>query len=69
MTASPAGRIPNTGPGGRRRRMGVGAVAFGTSLALGAALIASGAAPRWRLLLALPLFLAALGYFQARDKT
>jgi hypothetical protein len=59
----------NIGPRGRRRRMGVGVVGFGISLALGATLIAGGAAPRWRLLLALPLFVAALGYFQARDKT
>ena len=59
----------NIGPVGRRRRLTVGVVGFGISLALGAALMAAGAAPRWRLLLALPLFVAALGYFQARDKT
>ena len=59
----------NIGPVGRRRRLGIGLVGFGISLALGAALIVGGAAHGWRMLLALPLFVAALGYFQARDKT
>lgn len=66
--SAPAGTA-NIGPRGRRKRLGAGLVAFGVSLVLGAALIASGAAPRWRLVLALPLVVAALGYFQARDKT
>jgi hypothetical protein len=61
--------IANIGPRERRKRLGVGLVAFGISVALGAALIVAGVAPRWRLVLVLPLFVAALGYFQARAKT
>jgi len=67
--ASAPERRANIGPRGRRKRLNAGLVAFAISVALGAALIAGGTAPRWRLVLALPLFVAALGYFQARDKT
>jgi hypothetical protein len=61
--------VANIGPRGRRRRLRFGLIAFAASVALGAALLAADVAPRWRLTLALPLFLAALGYFQARAKT
>jgi hypothetical protein len=62
-------RVANIGPRGRKRRLSFGLIAFGISVGAAYWLIASGAPPRWRLALFLPLFLAALGYFQARDKT
>lgn len=62
-------RVANIGPRGRKRRLGFGLVAFGISAVAAAWLIAGGASPRWRLALFLPLFVAALGYFQARDRT
>jgi hypothetical protein len=69
MNASRAARIANIGPGERRKRLRFGVVAFGVSAAIGALLVASGVRPIWRLPLFVPLFLAGLGYFQARDKT
>jgi fatty acid desaturase len=62
-------RVANIGPRERKRRSRFGLVAFGIGVAAAAALIASGASPRWRLALFMPLFAAALGYFQARAKT
>jgi len=64
-------RVANIGPRGRKRRLSFGLIAFGISVIAAYWLIASGAPPppRWRLALFLPLFVAALGYFQARDKT
>ena len=62
-------RIANIGPGERRKRRGFGHVALGISIALGAALILGGVGQSWRLVLFVPLFLAALGYFQDRDRT
>jgi hypothetical protein len=62
-------RAANIGPREQTRRIRQGVVAFGISVALAAWLIASGASLRWRSLLFVPLFVAGLGYFQARDKT
>jgi hypothetical protein len=62
-------RVANIGPREQKRRLGLGVVALGISVALAAWLIANGASLRWRSLLFVPLFVAGLGYFQARDKT
>ena len=69
MDASATGRVANIGPRERRKRLSAGVVAFVISVAAGAALIAGRLAAPWRLALFLPFFVAALGYFQARDKT
>lgn len=69
MDVSPAVCIANIGPGERRKRLRFGIVAFGVSVAIGALLVATGVRAVWRLSLVLPLFVAGLGYFQARDKT
>lgn len=69
MSASTPGRVANIGPRERRKRYTFGGLALLVSIGAGAALIAGGAPLLWRLALFLPLFLAALGYFQGRDKT
>ena len=61
--------IPNISPHERRKRLAGGVIMFVISLAVLAALIATGADRWWRLAL-LPLFGgAASGFFQWRDKT
>jgi len=62
-------RIANIGPAERRKRRCFGHVGLGISIAIGAALILGPVARPWRLALFVPLFVAALGYFQDRDRT
>jgi len=61
--------IPNIGPAERRKRFIWGAMALGASVLLAAGLAVGGADRRWRLVVFLPLWIAALGVFQAREKT
>lgn len=61
--------IANIGQRERSKRLRIGAAAFAFSLVLAATLVAAGVGPAWRLALVVPLWVAALGYFQARDKT
>ena len=62
-------RSANIGPEERRKRLVSGVVMFVVSVAVLAALVASGAGRWWRLVL-FPLFWgAAVGFFQWRDKT
>ena len=66
---SAAERPVNIGPKGRRQRMGLAAVAFAVFVA-GLVWIAAAHPPtnlRW--FLAIPLFVAALGFFQAQAGT
>jgi len=44
-------------------------MALGASVLLASALAVGGADRRWRLVVFLPLWIAALGVFQAREKT
>jgi hypothetical protein len=69
-TAAHGGRcVPNIGPGGRRRRLWLGAMAWGVT-AVGLAFLLAVDAPRtWRLVLALPAWAGAIGFFQYREKT
>jgi hypothetical protein len=62
-------KIPNIGPRGRRQRLTLGVVSLGVAAVLGTVVLAVGAAPGWRLGLFVPLWLGALGIFQALDKT
>lgn len=64
-----AGCVPNIGPGERRKRLLSGLAAW-TLAGLALALLLITDAPRlWRLVLILPLWGGAIGFFQHREKT
>jgi len=60
---------PNIGPRGQRRRLTFAVVSLGAAVLLGLLLFVVDAARPWRLALSVPLWIAALGIFQALDKT
>ncbi len=62
-------QVSNIGPRGRRQRLALGLVSFGIAMLLGVVLFGFGAARGWRLVLFVPLWVGALGIFQALDKT
>jgi hypothetical protein len=66
---APAATIANIGTGERRKRLTWGIVAFGVGVAIAALLAVIRAPLVWRLPLFLVFLFAALGIFQARDKT
>lgn len=61
--------IPNIGPREQRRRMLLGVALLAITVIVSLIVVATGAPRLWRLPLFLPLWGAALGFFQARDKT
>jgi hypothetical protein len=61
--------IPNIGPRGQAQRRRFGFVALLVAAALVAVLFATQAPSALRLVAFVPLWLSALGFFQARDKT
>jgi MFS family permease len=69
MEMAPSSRISNIGAGGRRKRLMFGIVALAVGAVIAALLVAVGAPRIWRLPLFLVFYVAALGIFQARDKT
>ena len=69
MEMAPSNRIANIGAGGRRKRLVFGIVALGVGAVIAALLVAIGAPSIWRFPLFLVFYVAALGIFQARDKT
>lgn len=58
----------NIGPKERRKRVAVGAVGIAVGVGLAFGLAASAARPL-RFITAIPFFVGALGFFQARAKT
>jgi hypothetical protein len=61
--------IPNIGPRQRRHRALRGAIALVAAVALAAGLHSANAPLAARALVALPLYMAALGFMQYREKT
>ena len=61
--------IANIGLRGRQRRRRMGFMALAGAALLATALLTLDAPRGWRLTVFVPLWLAALGFFQARDKT
>lgn len=60
---------PNIGPKERRKRLVAGVVMSAITLCVAAALILAGLPRAWRLLTAVPAWIAALGFFQVRENT
>jgi uncharacterized membrane protein len=69
MEMAPSNRVANIGAGGRRKRLMFGIVALGVGVVIAVLLVAIGAPRIWRIPLFLVFYVAALGIFQARDKT
>lgn len=61
--------ITNMTRGGRRQRLALGIVMLVVAPALGVALWTGDAGRAWRLALFVPLWVAGLGLFQAREHT
>ena len=69
MTGGSGLQIPNIGPRGRRRRLRMGLMSLGAAVLLAVGIFALGAPRAWRLTLFVPVWIGALGIFQALDKT
>jgi hypothetical protein len=61
--------IANIGLRGQQRRLRLGIMALVAAALLAGVLFGLGAPRGWRLVLFLPLWIAALGFFQGRGKT
>jgi hypothetical protein len=61
--------IPNIGPRGQERRLRFGLIALGAAFILAMALLMLGVPRGWRVVVFVPLWIGALGVFQARAKT
>ncbi len=61
--------IANIGPRQRQMRLSFGVVMFFIGVAIAAALSLTGVDRGWRLGLFVPFYLAAVGFFQAHEKT
>jgi hypothetical protein len=61
--------ISNIGPRERQKRLIFGVTALFLSVVISAIFVIEGVRPIWRLMLFVPLFAGALGFFQARDRT
>jgi hypothetical protein len=61
--------IANIGPRERRKRLVSGISALAASVVISFLFVFYGVRPVFRLPLFIPLFVGALGFFQARDRT
>lgn len=61
--------VPNIGPRERRTRIRFGVAFTAIGLVLAAVLLATSVARPWRLVVFAPLWIGAVGIFQAREKT
>ena len=62
-------QVPNIGARGQRHRLRFGILSLGAAVVLGVVLFGLGAPRGWRIALFVPLWIGALGIFQARGKT
>lgn len=69
MVPNSSGPIANIGPRERSKRLVFGIAAFTVSVVIAVLCAVTRAPPLVRLPLFFPLFFAALGFFQARDRT
>jgi hypothetical protein len=61
--------IANIGPRERRKRLVFGIAALAVSIVISFLFVYARVRPVYRLPLFIPLFVGALGFFQARDRT
>ena len=61
--------IVNIGPGERRKRLVFGITVLAASIVISFLFVFYGVRPVFRLILFVPLFAGAQGFFQARDRT
>jgi hypothetical protein len=61
--------IANIGPVERRKRLAFGIAALAASIIISFLFVFYGVRPLFRTILFVPLFVGALGFFQARDRT
>ena len=59
----------NLGPKETRKRLLMGALMLAVGFGIAIALVLAGVNPWWRIGLFLPFWMAALGFFQAKEKT
>lgn len=59
----------NLGPKETRKRLVMGAVMLAAGVGIAAALVFAGTLRWWRLVVFFPFWMAALGLFQAKEKT
>ena len=59
----------NLGPKETRRRLVMGVVMLAAGIGIAVVLILTGSPRWWRLVLFFPFWMAALGFFQAKEKT
>ncbi|HVS60536.1 MAG TPA: hypothetical protein VHE82_07580 [Gemmatimonadaceae bacterium] len=69
MDISSSGGIANIGPRERRKRLVFGIAALAVSVVISFLFVLNGVRPVLRLPLFIPLFVGALGFFQAQDRT
>jgi uncharacterized membrane protein (UPF0136 family) len=60
---------PNIGPRGQAHRLRFGMVGLGVAVVLAMVFLVLGVPRGWRAVVFVPLWIGALGVFQARDKT
>ena len=69
MADSSAECIANIGPQERHKRLVFGIAALAVSVVISFLFVLNGVQPVLRLPLFIPLFVGALGFYQARDRT
>ena len=69
MMSEPTVCLINIGPKESRKRLVMGAGALAAGLILAALFILGGVERKWRMILLIPFWMGALGFFQAQRRT